>query len=105
MQENILLDHESPMQRIVAPSAAENGFPHAVVAKLLHVLFERELHAHALMNCLVWLVVARSTMTSPSSLIQSCSQGSGFGAGPATFIPSLLNLLPWQGQAMMSKSC
>ncbi len=31
-------------------------------------------------------------------------QGSGLGAGPAILTPSRLNLLPWQGQAMMSNS-
>ena len=49
-------------------------------------------------------MVDRSTSRSPSSLIQIFSQGSGLGAGPSIFTPSRLNLLPWQGQAMMPSS-
>src|ERR1700674_61250 len=104
VQEYVLLHSERPVQSAGSGPAAENRTPNPRAAQLLEVVRECFRHAHTLTNCMERMLMERSTIRSPSSLTQVCSQGSGLGAGPSIFSPSRLNLLPWQGQAMIPNS-
>src|SRR4029077_12657894 len=100
----VLLHGEGTAQCAGSGPAAENRTPHPRAAQLVEIVGNCFRHAHTLTNCMGRMVTERSTIRSPSSLIEVCSQGSGLGAGPSIFSPSRLNLLPWQGQAMMPSS-
>src|ERR1019366_4852124 len=104
MEEDILLDGERAVQSAIARAAAKDGPPDAAGAQLVDHLVGLNGHAHILKYCSGGMSVERSTIRSPSSLTQVLSQGSGLGAGPSIFSPVRLNLLPWQGQAMMPRS-
>src|SRR5271157_3365861 len=104
MQKNILLHKQRPVQVALARAAADDGAPDTVCAYLFDELLDRVCHGYTLTSCLMAMALERSTSRLPSSLSHMRSQGSGLGAGPSIFTPSLLNLLPWQGQAMMPRS-
>src|SRR5664279_4855958 len=104
VEEYVLLHSESPVQRTGSSPTAEHRTPNPGAAQLVEIVRDCFRHAHTLTNCMERIVMERSTIRSPSSLIQVCSQGSGLGAGPSILTPSRLNLLPWQGHAMMPNS-
>src|SRR5271165_6399 len=104
MQKNVLLHEQCPAKVAVAAPAPEDGAPNTVRAYLFDELVDRVGHGYTLTSCLMAMALERSTSRLPSSLSHMRNQGSGLGAGPSIFTPSLLNLLPWQGQAMMPRS-
>src|SRR5271157_3174122 len=104
VQKHVLLHKQRAAQIAVATAAAEDGPPDSVLAHLVDNIVDAVCHAYTLTSCLIAMALERSTMRLPSSLSHMRSQGSGLGAGPSIFTPSLLNLLPWQGHAMMPRS-
>src|SRR5271165_965565 len=104
MEEDILLNGQRAVQRARARAAAEDRSPHPASAHLFDDPIGLRGHAHILKYCSGGMLLERSTMSSPSSLTQVLSHGSGLGAGPSIFSPVRWNLLPWHGHSMIPRS-
>src|SRR5690348_4721940 len=104
MKKDILLNGLGAMQIAGTTAAAENRAPDFSIPDPVELFFDCCGHAYTFTYSGSFNVVERSTIRLPSSASQTFSQGSGCGAGPATFMPSRLNRLPWQGHAIKSSS-
>src|ERR1035441_5525099 len=94
VQEHVLLHKQRATQIAVAAAAAEDGPPDAVLAHLVDKIVDIVCHGYTLTSCLMAMALDLSTNRLPSSFSHMRNQGSGLGAGPSIFVPSLLNLLP-----------
>src|SRR3974390_2185681 len=104
MKKDTLLNGQSAIQCTGSGPTSEDRLPHPRPFEFVEESVRPAWHIHILRNCIEGTLVDLSTMMFPSSLNQVFSQGKGFGAGPASFCPSLLNRLPWHGQAMTPNS-
>ena len=87
MEEYVLLDGERAVQSARPGPAAEHRTPHPRAAQLLEIVRDCFRHAHTLKNFMGSICLERSTIRSPSSLSEVCSQGNGRGAGPSILVP------------------
>ena len=94
VQKHVLLHKQRATQIAVAAAAAKNGPPDSVLTHLVNQIVDTVCHGYTLTSCLIAMALERSTNRLPSSFNHMRSQGSGLGAGPSIFTPSLLNLLP-----------
>src|SRR5579864_2761451 len=104
MKKNVLLDGLGTVQVARAAAAAEYRAPDFRIPDPIELFFDCCGHAYTFTYSGSFSVVERSTIRFPSSASQTFSHGRGCGAGPATFMPSRLNRLPWQGHAIKSSS-